>query len=1344
MDQHSKKRSIFAFTGLFRGSATPADNHDDKMDASIKPVAPASAQREIITASAPHSPTKRASEAQLASRRIIGRPQGPSSKLSQTISASDVAHKPSSSSLVVGPPRRMPGDNPNKRPPAASASNTSHAPSSVIPKSTSFSGVSSAPRNIFRSSTLYPRPGQQQTFSPRLPPNTLTQSFPPATPGKPARGSTPDVNCRILAQTSSSTEPFKMRIPSPPRHLTGEALAKEVPDDPNRSGSIYADEFLAHYCPPDFDDYQRRQFFCILDLRRLKYAADEVFTKKDWKINILNFAKEYEKSRSLIMLRYGLYEFKTVRASEAVKKEWKLKHGIPDSDDESGAAPPMANGTSKRKADEELTPESNTLTASVSGANKRARVPESPARNKRKADDEPDENQPVKLQKPAPSSATKSVFESIANKDQPASGAAGKSLFASSSVASKPNGALGSSIFGAAPKPANAARNIFGHLSDGGKGSGNDGADEEGDSSSEEEEQEAETQDVSQSDEVAASGGTSTPQLFETKKPATNGISSTSSDAGESSQGRSIFDRITRDPAGQPVRKLTPGDGNLFAAPPSDKERSANPVKEQPPAVPTNNTWNAGTPIKFASSAAPVFGSAAQKPATSTIDFGAAAAKKAEVAPAEAPKEAPAQSIFGAQAKKADEGAAQNIFAAPAKKTDEGAAPNIFGTQAKKADEGAVQNIFGAQAKKAEEGAPQTLFGAPAKKADEGATQNIFGAQAKKTEEAASAPATTNGTTSGLFSFGAKSADAPAAAPLFSFGPSNNTGSALFGSATPASDQQKEPKADKPATAAPSLFGAQSATAPEPPKSNLFQSSNLFGNQNKTETATSQPQFGGLFGKPQTAEAKTEAPASSLFSTGGTKRDSSLFGGNTTGTDEPAAKKFSFGNADNKSGSSLFGSATSTPAPEPAESKSLFGAASTPAPPAAETKSLFGTIPSAPATQSTSLFGTSAPAPAQEAKPLFGNSTEAKPLFGGITGSTETKPAGLFANPPASTSASSAPIFTFGSSQTPATSQPSTSQPSGSIFGAGASASFTFTPTGSDGTTIKNPFASDGNASAPPSFNFGSGDPPSASTSFTFGANTTPTINFTGAPDNGAQQNTLFGGGSSSAPVFTFGASSQSSSAPIFSQTPAAAQSIFGSSLAPGGGTSTGTNSPFTFGGASSLATTPAATTPEPSANAEDGQGTNADGDDAPQEQQISLTGGGPGEEDESVVHEVRAKAVKLVKSSDAEDDSGASGDKAKSKNQWKVQGIGPLRLLKNKTTGVVRMLLRAEPRGHVALNKTILPDFSYKADAKYVKVATATDDGKGLETWMLQVKTPESAQALAEALEEHKKANKK
>jgi hypothetical protein len=249
--------------------------------------------------------------------------------------------------------------------------------------------------------------------------------------------------------------------------------------------------------------------------------------------------------------------------------------------------------------------------------------------------------------------------------------------------------------------------------------------------------------------------------------------------------------------------------------------------------------------------------------------------------------------------------------------------------------------------------------------------------------------------------------------------------------------------------------------------------------------------------------------------------------------------------------------------------------------------------------------------------------------------------------------------------------------------------------------------------------------------------------------------------GASSAPTFSFGgAPSQPNGSAIFSQQPPSTTgSIFGNSLAPGGGTSTGTSksyhnsltintsnkasdSPFTFGGASSLATTPAAGTPEPVAPPEENRGTNADGAEEPQEQ-ISLTSGGPGEEDESVVHEIRAKALKLVTAEDSDDDSGSKDNKS----PWRTQGVGPLRVLKHKATGAVRMLLRAEPRGHVALNKLVLPNFSYRcepAGGKYVKLTTASDDGKGLETWMLQVKTPVAAEALAKVLEDNKSANGK
>jgi nucleoporin NUP2 len=120
------------------------------------------------------------------------------------------------------------------------------------------------------------------------------------------------------------------------------------------------------------------------------------------------------------------------------------------------------------------------------------------------------------------------------------------------------------------------------------------------------------------------------------------------------------------------------------------------------------------------------------------------------------------------------------------------------------------------------------------------------------------------------------------------------------------------------------------------------------------------------------------------------------------------------------------------------------------------------------------------------------------------------------------------------------------------------------------------------------------------------------------------------------------------------------------------------------------------------------------------------------------VVHEIRAKVLKFIPPGQGSDD-----EKAK-KSPWSVKGVGPFRLLKHKTNGAVRMLLRAEPRGHIALNRAVLPEMKYKSEEKYVKLTTSNEDGTGLETWMVQVKTKEFAQALAAALETHKLANKK
>ena len=174
------------------------------------------------------------------------------------------------------------------------------------------------------------------------------------------------------------------------------------------------------------------------------------------------------------------------------------------------------------------------------------------------------------------------------------------------------------------------------------------------------------------------------------------------------------------------------------------------------------------------------------------------------------------------------------------------------------------------------------------------------------------------------------------------------------------------------------------------------------------------------------------------------------------------------------------------------------------------------------------------------------------------------------------------------------------------------------------------------------------------------------------------------------------------------------------------------------LGGGSSLATTPAAGTPEPTTQNEGNKEGNEE-EEGEKHEQISLTEGA--EADEELVHEVRAKVLKFVPPSE-QSDSEEKSDKAKS--PWSTKGVGPLRLLKHKETNAVRLLLRAEPRGHVALNRGLLPDLNYEPTKKYVKLTTSNEKGDGLETWMIQVKTEDLAKKLATVLEENKVHNKK
>jgi hypothetical protein len=1103
------------------------------------------------------SPAKRATASQLSSRRIIGRPQGPSSKLSQSVSASDfgtpkktnfssVASSSMNGIKPAGASMRMPGDNPNKF--NTISGSTFSRPTRPTADFSGISGTATTPRNLFRASSAKGRP--DFSFSPKVPYNTMKESFPPTTPGKPPRGSTADINGRSLVHANSSNL-FEMRIPSPPRDLTGERLAKEVPEDKNRVASIYASEYLAHYCPPDFDDLQRRQFFCVLDLRRLKYAADEVFAKKDWKLNILNFAKEYEKSRSLIMLRYGLYEFKTVKASEAVKKQWKKDNNIPLSDgeeeeeEEEEVAPrKITNGQSavgrgKRKAEEELVPKevpkASNLNKRPVTERERERLDQASAtstpKSKRKADDlgEADDNPPSKLQKATPAtsahkaSATKSIFEKIANgTPKESSNAAATSIFAKPKPSpANPFGTVQSTGKSILDQPSLApSSNIFAHLSDTSKASSNDDADEESESEQDStsgadgEAEESEAQGASPSDEasVAASGGVSTPQfgLFQggLSAPKEAPVSSASSDAGGSTQGRSLFDRITRDKDGQPVRlgqkeatpQPTPSDNGKSATPPTDQSATPAPA-------PANKTWTTDTPIKFApgpSQPSSLFGSAAPKPGSV---FGA---------PSEAPKAAPA------------------ITLEPP-------------TPAKVAEKPAVA---------AEESNPAAT------------SQSIFGAK----------PATSS-------PFGATSAPSPSvfstSSPAPSVFGSNSAASSLFGQTKP-TEEKKSTDAPAPASST-SLFGAKPATPSPAPEASKPAASPLFGAQPAASEAP-KPASTSLFGaKPAASEAETAKPASVFQS-------SSLFGNTAKATESKSPSSaptagFTFGakapeTSTTPAATAGFSFGASTPsAPAAATSaQPLFGAT------AGQSSSLFGG-PQAKPVESTSLFGSA---------PASGTSTPI-PAFGAASASQNEpakQPTSIFANAFGgnATPAPAESSFKFGASQStvPSTSfGASASQPqqnntqSGSIFGnvASGGSSFTFNAGGTQdqaASSFNNPFAGNGATSTPSSFNFGNTSNDNAAgqssaTPFSFGGGSAqaPSISFgagsgTSTPTS-TQPTNMFGGGANggnsfgTTAGFSFG---QSQPNGMFSaQQPAApGGNMFAGGLAPMGGTSTGTS----------------------------------------------------------------------------------------------------------------------------------------------------------------------------------------
>ena len=705
-----------------------------------------------------------------------------------------------------------------------------------------------------------------------------------------------------MAAKATQQELFTLRIPSPSAELSGEVLTRKIPKEWSATSSIYADQYLSHMCPPDLDDEQRRQFFCILDLRRLKYAADEIFSKKDWKLNVVNFAKEFEKSRSIILLRYGLYKFQNVQPSKEVMKRWRRDHGLPDLEDEEGSTPsktPTKTPSSKKRkaADDsavsrskrQAPDEEEKIEAAKAKTKPAEPAPSQPAAKKRAFVEDDDEEPRSKMQKSTPSAA-KSLFEKAANKSStPISTPAKSNLFSA-----KPTDNLAKSVFSGlkpgAHQAGSGSSNIFGHLSD--NSAQNSGV--EGDAESETDSDDNEDNQDEPSD--VPSGPTETAGNIFAKKPSPDSVNGTR----ESTPGRSIFERVEKSTNGEAARA----------------DLSSTPAK------PADQTWNPSTtPLKFAptASAAPtsnLFGASTAASSTAGSLFGA---KPSTTTPS---------SLFGASKKE--------------EPVQESTTPTT-----------ANEKEAGESDKENEAKASKPLFGLPA--ATSAPSSGLFGSKPAETSEPAaeSKPSTP-------FSFGS---DSKPAAPTTSsasslFGSSNKLAAAssapqpspLFG-AKPSEPASNPAPADssKPA----SLFGAAAAVGPgtsEKPASGLFgntkpspNTANIFG-QAASSTPTST-----LFGAPKTTPS-SEAPKTNptpstqapLFSFGATSSatngatakplfeapkspppssSANLFAGSPMKQDEPSPvkKPFSSGNNGDSTPKFAFGGQNGT-------TSNLFGA----------------------------------------------------------------------------------------------------------------------------------------------------------------------------------------------------------------------------------------------------------------------------------------------------------------------------------------------------------------------------------------------------------------------------------
>ena len=129
------------------------------------------------------------------------------------------------------------------------------------------------------------------------------------------------------------------------------------------------------------------------------------------------------------------------------------------------------------------------------------------------------------------------------------------------------------------------------------------------------------------------------------------------------------------------------------------------------------------------------------------------------------------------------------------------------------------------------------------------------------------------------------------------------------------------------------------------------------------------------------------------------------------------------------------------------------------------------------------------------------------------------------------------------------------------------------------------------------------------------------------------------------------------------------------------------------------------------------------------------------GEEEEETLYSQRSKLLRWAKN---EEEEGPAGE-------WKERGTGDVKLLKNKASGLVRLLMRQEKTMKIVANHYVVGNagafYSLKPNAGSDKIWVwlAQDYAEGemaVEQFALKFGTPEKAKSFYDAFEEAKTIN--